>query len=167
MNCPECGVHATLVGESPAAKMFRCPRGHHIRQPKAEASVRMKVGPVEMESSGTKEQVASAVDLFAQLAEPERDEVYGRGQPPDTSRDRSSYKAPKPFGPESLPAKVLAYLRHAPHRIDHHVAEARWNHTRLAGTIHILRTHGYQFETHLNEGKVAVYELLNPSHRHE
>ena len=132
MNCSECGIPATKVGESAVATMYRCPRSHITRALKAKPA----------------------------------DPYLVRATPPDTSRDRTSYAAPKPFGPDSLPAKVLAEMRRPPHRLGHHQAERLWNHTRLAGTIHILRTHGYKFETHMNEGKCAVYELLNPQHRH-
>ena len=149
MNCPECRTHSTKMGESAAAMLYRCPKGHNFRVPKAPALASDGSRPPYVPPSPYR--TAPADDLFT---------------PPDTSRDRSSYAAPKPFGPDSLPAKALAWLREEPHRIDHHEAERRWNHTRLAGTIHILRTHGYKFETHMNEGKVAVYELLNPEHRH-
>ena len=33
MNCPECGIAATLLGESAAARMYRCPRMHVFRVP--------------------------------------------------------------------------------------------------------------------------------------
>ena len=156
MNCPECRIHSTKMGESVSATLYRCPKGHSFGVPKM--AVRMKVGEVEMASSGSPRVVSDAVDLFMDLVAP--------GTPPGTARDRPSYKDPKPFGPTSLPGLVLTFLRYAPHRIDHHEAERRWGHTRLAGTIHILRTHGYKFQTHMNEGKCAVYELLNPQHRH-
>jgi len=139
MNCAECGIAAVMVGDSPLASLYRCPRRHLTRIAKAPPP-----------------------------PEPDWAELARRATPPDTSQGRPSYARPVTFGPNSLAAKVLQYMRKAPRRsIDHHTAERLWNHSRLAGTIHILRTNGYLIETHENESgsEVARYELLDPERK--
>jgi hypothetical protein len=82
-----------------------------------------------------------------------------------TAAGRSSYRNPDSFGPETLPAKVLAYLRLHPY-VDDTIARREWNHTRIAATVHILRTNGYPVETLPRQsGQVARYRLPEAYHR--
>jgi hypothetical protein len=165
-GCGECGRPFSQAGQTATHRIYRCTRGHTWSVPKRNGSAAgsavaggVAEGKANAEASGhgTPPVGADRVELPNPAA-----------VPPDTSRDRTSYCRPKPFGPTSLAGKVLEWLREPPHQIDHHEAERRWNHTRLAATIHTLRTNGYQFETLEGKGLggVAVYRLLNPRHGH-